>query len=81
MAQGIICADILLSALCCMLRHSSFSGREPSQSNILFELPQLLEIQNTSVVAVLRSLCYQYDGQVFNDVIMLLRKTFPVDQE
>ena len=81
MVQGIICADILLSALCCMLRHSSFSGRDLSQSNILFELPQLLEIQNTSVVAVLRSLCYQYDGQVFNDVIMLLRKTFPVDQE
>ena len=81
MAQGIICADILLSALCCMLRHSSFSGRDPSQSDILFKLPQLLEIQNTNVVAVLRCLCHQYDGHVFNDVIMLLRKTFPVDQE
>lgn len=81
MAQGIICADILLSALYCMLRNSSFSGRDPSQSNILFELPQLLEIQNISVVAVLRSSCYQYDGLVFNDVIMLLIKTFPVDQE
>ena len=81
MAQGIICADILLSALYCMLRHSSFSGRDPSQSNILFQLQQLLEIQNTSVVAVLRSLCHQYDGHVFHDVIMLLRKTFPVDQQ
>ena len=65
MAQGIICADILLSALYCMLRHSSFSGRDPSQSNILFELPQLLEIQNTSAVS--RSLCHQIPGRVLRE--------------